>query len=108
MRRAASLLLVALATSPLAEAGHCYGRLSVDGQPVPNANLTLTCGSEVVRGTTDGSGIYRLFAATTGACTLQVDAAGWSASAPINSYDSPASNDFSAVRQGSNVVLVKG
>jgi hypothetical protein len=108
MRRAASLLLVALATSPLAQAGHCYGRLSADGQPVRNANLTLTCGSEVVRGATDGGGIYRLFAATTGACTLQVDAAGWSASAPINSYDSPASNDFNVVRQGSNVLLVKG
>jgi hypothetical protein len=108
MHRAASLLLVALATSPLAQAGHCYGRLSADGQPVANANLTLTCGSEVVRGATDGAGIYRLFAATTGACTLQVDAAGWSASAPINSYDSPASNDFNVVRQGSNVVLVKG
>ena len=108
MRRAASLLLVALATSPLAQAGHCYGRLSANGQPIPNANLTLTCGSEVVRGTTDGAGIYRLFSATTGACTLQVDAGGWSATAPINSYDSPASNDFNVVRQGGSVVLVKG
>jgi hypothetical protein len=108
MRRAASFLFVALAASPFAHAGHCYGRLSEGGNPVQGAQVTLTCGSEVVRGRTDGSGIYRVFAKTTGACTLQVDGSGWSATATLNSYDSPASNDFNVVRQGSNVALVKG
>lgn len=107
MRRIATLALIALAVASPAMAGHCYGTLFENGQTLRGAQLTLTCGSEVVTATSDGAGAYRMFAQTTGACTLQVAAAGWVASASLNSYDGPAPNDFNVVHQGSTVQLVR-
>jgi len=105
MRRAAAWVLLGMAAVSTAIAGHVFGTIRENNQPVRGAAVTLRCGNEAPGGTTDQEGMYRLFARTTGACTLEVNAGGRHAVGPLYSYDKPTAYDFDLVHDGKSWVL---
>lgn len=105
MSRMAAWLTLIIVSVPVARAGHLYGRILENGQPVRAAAVLLRCGNDSPSGATDQEGVYRLFAKSTGACTLEVNAGGRRAVGSLYSYDKPTAYDFDLVNEGGRWVL---
>jgi hypothetical protein len=105
MTRITSWLIIGWLLMDVGHAGHLYGRILENGNPVRGAGVILRCGSETPGGTTDPEGVYRLFAKTTGACTLEVNAGGRRAVGQLYSYDKPTAYDFDLVQDGGRWLL---
>lgn len=105
MSRVPAWLLLGWLSAEMARAGHVYGRILEGGRPVRGAGVVLRCGGETPAGTTDAEGVYRLFAKTTGACTLEVNAGGRRAVGQLYSYDKPTAYDFELVQAGGRWIL---
>ena len=105
MIRLTAWLLFAFVLENVAVAGHVYGRILEKGQPVRGAGVVLRCGNDTPGGTTDGEGVYRLYAKTTGSCSLEVNAGGRRATGTLFSYDKPTAYDFELVNSGGRWVL---
>lgn len=105
MSRMLAWLIIGWVFVERARAGHLYGRILENGQPVRGAGVILRCGGESPGGTTDPEGVYRLFAKTAGACTLEVNAGGRRAVGQLYSYDKPTAYDFDLVQDGGRWIL---
>ncbi|MBL8173070.1 MAG: hypothetical protein JNK48_00285 [Bryobacterales bacterium] len=105
MSRILAWVLLGWGSVEVASAGHVFGRILENGQPVRGAGVILRCGGERPGGTTDNEGTYRLFAKTTGSCTLEVNVGGRVATGPLYSYDKPTAYDFDLVREGARWIL---
>jgi len=105
MRRVIAWTMLGSATTSIAMAGHVYGKIRENNQPVQGAGVTLRCGSETPTGSTDQEGVYRLFSRVTGACTLEVNVRGRRATGPLYSYDRPTAYDFDLVDENGRWIL---
>lgn len=94
------LVLVVFTTASMAFAGHVYGTIRENNQPLQGANLVLRCGSESPATKTDQEGTYRLLSKGAGPCTLEMDHGGRRASGSLYSYDRPTAYDFDLVKDG--------
>ena len=95
------MALALIATASTAFAGHVYGTLRENNQPLRDARVSLRCRNEVTPpGTTDHEGTYRLYSKVAGACTLEMHHQGRSAAASLYSYDRPTAYDFDLVKDG--------
>jgi len=90
-----------LATASIAMAGHIYGTIRENNQPVRRALVVLTCGAErAPDARTDDEGVYRVFAKSTGNCQLVLEPGGRNAHGPLYSYDRPTAYDFDLIKDG--------
>lgn len=87
----------ALLVSGEAAAATIYGMVQQGNQPVRSTTVTLFCGAAVVaKTTTDDRGNYRITAAQTGSCKLQVGGA----SGEVTLYQDPTRYNFDVVGTG--------
>jgi hypothetical protein len=100
MKRGAACLLFLIGLISTANAGQVYGTIYQNNQPVPNAQVALSCPGGQAAGATDNGGVYRLFGRGTGTCILVLNLQGFQASGSLYSYDRPTAYDFDLVRQG--------
>jgi len=93
------VMLVMLAAP--AFAAQLYGTLREGDRPVPQGvQVTVSCpGNPSHTGTTDASGVYRIYVPEKGRCTLQVQYNGQSASAEVYSFDDATKYDFDLIQQ---------
>jgi hypothetical protein len=106
--RSVSMAALLLATASIARAGHIYGTIRENNQPVRRALVVLTCGAErAPDARTDDEGVYRVFAKGTGNCQLVLDPGGRNAPGPLYSYDRPTAYDFDLIREGGRWILRK-
>jgi hypothetical protein len=76
-----------------AQAAQIYGTLTQAGQPVPNTEIRIVCGSEELGARTNAQGSYAVRARVTGACTLTIEGRP-GASLTVYSYDDPVKYDL--------------
>jgi hypothetical protein len=107
MKQVVAWAMLGSAATSIAMAGHVYGKIRENNQPVQGAGVTLRCGGEAPTGRTDPEGVYRLFSKITGACTLEVNAGGRRAIGGLYSYDRPTAYDFDLVNENGRWVLRK-
>jgi hypothetical protein len=100
-------VLLALAVAADAVAGHVYGTIFFNGQPLANALVFLKCPGETSEGSTDSEGVYRVFAQARGDCQIALDSNGRRASAAIYSYDRPTGYDFDLVMRNGRWELIR-
>jgi len=105
--RTVSLGILLVAAASIAMAGHVYGTIRENNQPIRGVEVVLICGGERSSAKTDGEGVYRLFAKATGNCQLVLDPAGRNAAGPLYSYDRPTAYDFDLVRENGRWALRK-
>jgi hypothetical protein len=99
MRRvtACAFLIVVLCSTAIA--GQVYGTIFRNGQKVPGAQITLRCPGGQSVGTTDNTGVYRVFGRGTGTCALVLNLPGLQAEGSLYSYDRPTGYDFDLAQQ---------
>jgi carboxypeptidase family protein len=105
-----SLFLVALIPfmPMLAAAGEIRGTLTKGGQPVPDAKIDITAGSNRYPSTTDKYGSYRVFVPEKGQCTVTVSVPGIDGqhfSATVNSFDRSIQYDLMLEMEGGQYTL---
>lgn len=106
-----SLFLVALIPfmPMLAAAGEIRGTLTKGGQPVPDAQIDITAGSNKYSSTTDKYGSYRVFVPEKGQCTVTVVSVtgidGQHPSATVNSFDRSIQYDLMLEMEGGKYTL---
>jgi len=87
----------ALLVSGEAAAATIYGMIQQGSQPIRNTPVVLICGgAEAAKTTTDDRGNYRITAAQTGSCKLQVGGA----SGEVTLYQDPTRYNFDLVGTG--------
>ncbi len=95
MRRAFLFLSLMLGIAAPAFAGKIYGTLTEGGKPVAkDVKVELACGDKKYNAQTDDYGLFRVFAAEKGKCTLKVFYQQQSPSLEINSYDGSVQYDL--------------
>jgi hypothetical protein len=88
------LILILLSTATLT-AGQIYGTLRVNGNGVSGATVRVTCAGETTPpATSEPDGSYRIYVASTGRCTFQVNYAQRTGDIEIFSSDNPIKYDF--------------
>jgi hypothetical protein len=107
MKLAVACVLLVICVSSTAWAGQVYGTIFHNNQPVRNAPVVLTCGSDSARGSTDEDGVYRLFVRATGTCILVLEPDGKNARGSLYSYDRPTANDFDLIAAENGWLLQK-
>lgn len=105
MRMIAAVLGLLLVVAPGVFAGHIFGTLRENGQPVRGTEIAVTCGANAYRARTDDNGSYGLFARETARCSLQVNYQGQSPRTEIFSYNEPTRYDFDLVREQGRLTL---
>jgi hypothetical protein len=99
MRRATVCAFLIVGLSSTAIAGQVYGTIFRNGQKVSGAQITLRCPGGQNVGTTDNTGVYRVFGKGTGTCTLVLNLPGIQAEGSLYSYDRPTGYDFDLIQQ---------
>jgi hypothetical protein len=89
-----SVLLLSLATLTRLSFGEIFGDLRLGDKYLADTKLTLKCGTEVVEGTTDKSGSFRLAAKASGKCSLTVSYDKQTPSVEVVVFDKPARYRF--------------
>jgi hypothetical protein len=100
MNQAGLLAFLALGAASMAWAGHVFGTIRENAQPLRGANVLLRCAADTITGTTDQEGMYRLYSKAAGPCSLEVEHRGRRAVGPVYSYDRPTAYDFDLVSDG--------
>jgi hypothetical protein len=85
--------------------GEIFGDLRLGDKYVADAKLTLTCGAESAKGTTDKSGSFRLKVAGSGKCQVKVTYEKQSASIDVVLFDQPSRYRFVLEQQDGKYVL---
>lgn len=100
------LVTVLMFTAP-AFGAQLYGTLREGDRPVPQGvEVTVSCpGNPSHTGTTDASGVYRIYVPEKGRCTLQVQYNQQAASAEVYSFDDATKYDFDLIQQKSGYTL---
>jgi hypothetical protein len=105
MKRLAACLLMGISTCSTALAGHMYGIIRENNQPLSRIEVIVLCGDERASGSTDDQGVYRLFVRQARSCRLILDPRGRNAEGALYSYDKPTAYDFDLVHEGGRWVL---
>lgn len=100
MNRRGLLAILAIGATSVALAGHVFGTIRENNQPLSGARVTLRCAAETAPGTTDKEGTYRLYSKSAGPCTLEIEHHGRRATGTLYSYDRPTAYDFDLVKDG--------
>lgn len=98
--------LIILSLASTAAAGQLYGSIFADGKPLRGVPVKLSCPGETNNGNTDVEGVYRVFARSTGGCSLVAEPDGRKASASVYSYDRPTAYNFDLVNRNGRWELV--
>ncbi len=93
-------LALAVAIPSVVHAGQVYGTIVMDGKGVGGANVEITCGSDVTKGTTAADGAYRINVPQQGQCTLAMPDQAGKPSAMVFSTPNPALYNFELVKTG--------
>ena len=104
--RASFIIFVLILVAPhLADAGHVYGTLRANNQPVAHVSGQINCGSMSYGVRTDQHGSYSIYIPQKGRCTLCIPYGGQVATHDLYSYDNPVRYDFDLIRQGAGYIL---
>ena len=81
---------------PIAHAGVIYGTIKVNGRPLSDTAVTITCnGADApYRGVTNASGSYSIKVEKQGRCTLRINHAEQDHESPVYSQTKAARHDF--------------
>jgi hypothetical protein len=104
--RIAVCAVIVVSIGSTVSGGQLYGSIFQNNRPLQGAPLALICGGESIGGTTDGDGVYRLFARANGGCTLVVEPDGRRATAAVYSYDRPTAYSFDLINRGGRWELI--
>jgi hypothetical protein len=105
MRVSFIVFVLFLAAPHLADAGHIYGTLRANNQPVANVSGQINCAGGDYGVRTDQRGSYSINIRQKGRCTLCISYGGQVATHDIYSYDNPVRYDFDLIRQGAGYIL---
>jgi len=90
---------LACSLSAVLSAGHIYGTIVADNQPVKDTDIEIKCGEDApLKGKTAADGAYRLTVPQQGQCTLTLPTYAGKPSATIFSTPNPALYNFTLVK----------